>query len=164
VLGSLYELVQKGVLEIRNAHGITAVRRRSAPLLAPPRSGCSVLLLVNAPDVLRELGAQLRTAGYTVHEGSATGDFADLLGRNPVHAIVLEAWIDTDEGVSRCARLKAITPIPFICFSGDTRPETVANAQRSGARYVLLKPIRENLLLERLAELVQWENPPERAQ
>jgi CheY-like chemotaxis protein len=162
VLGTLYELVQKGVLEIRNARGATAVRRRSSPVLAPPRSGCSILLLVNASDVLRELGAHLRTAGYTVHEGSATGDFAVLIGKNPVHAIVLEAWIDTDEGVSRSARLKATTSIPFICFSGDAKPEAVASAQRSGARYVLLKPIREDLLLERLAEMVQWKDSPER--
>jgi response regulator RpfG family c-di-GMP phosphodiesterase len=99
-----------------------------------------------------------------VHEGSATGDFADLLGKNPVHAIVLEAWIDTDEGVSRCARLKATTSIPFICFSGDAKPEAVANAQRSGARNVLLEPLREDLLLERLAEMVQWKDRPERTQ
>lgn len=155
VLGTLYELVQKGVLEIRNAHGITAVRRRLEPVMAPPRGGCSILLLLSGPDSLRTLGAHLRTAGYTVHEGSALGDFAEVLAKSPVHAIVLDAWIDTEEGNSRCSRLQAATPLPFLCFSGSATKEAVAAAQQSGARYVLLKPIREELLLERLAEMVR---------
>lgn len=154
VLGTLYELVQRGMLEIRNARGTTAVRRRLLPTLAVPRKGCSVLLLENTPDVFRVLGAHLRTAGYDVREGSATGDFAETRAPFPIHAIVLDAWVDTEEGMSRCDRLRAATAVPFICFSGSTSPETVANAQRSGARHVLLKPIREDILLERLAELM----------
>jgi CheY-like chemotaxis protein len=159
VLGTLYELVQRGMLEIRDARGITAVRRRSVPVLDPPHRNCSILLLIDAADILHSLGARLQTAGYLVREGSATGDLPDILGKAPVHAIVLDASTESELGMSRCSRLRAATSTPFICFSRGAGPEAVANAQRSGARYVLLMPIREDLLLERLAEVVRRVEP-----
>jgi len=155
VLGTLYELVQRGMLEIRDVRGITSVRRRSVPVMDPPHRNCSILLLIDAADVLHSLGARLQSAGYKVRKGSAVGQLAEALGPGPLHAVVLDALTDSDEGMSRCGRLKAATSAPFICFSRGAGAEAVANAQRSGARYVLLMPIREDLLVERLAEIVR---------
>jgi CheY-like chemotaxis protein len=155
VLGTLYELVQRGMLEIRDADGTTAVRRRPGPPPAPPRAGSSVLLLIDAADVLHQLGAQLRTAGYQVRESPASGDYGEALGKSRVDAIVLDALVESEEGQARCARLRAATSIPFISFARTAGRETVPRAQESGARFVLLMPIREEQLLERLALIVR---------
>jgi CheY-like chemotaxis protein len=155
VLGTLWELVQRGMLEIRDADGTTSVRRRSEPPASPPKPGASILLLIDAADVLHQLGAQLRTAGYEVRESPASGDYGEALGKSRVDAIVLDALVESEEGLERCARLRAATSIPYISFARSAGRETVPRARESGARFVLLMPIREELLLERLALIVR---------
>ncbi|RPH37303.1 MAG: response regulator, partial [Planctomycetota bacterium] len=53
-----------------------------------------------------------------------------------------------------CERLRNVTKIPFIVLSSNASKKAMANALRSGARCVLLKPLKESVLAERLAELL----------
>jgi DNA-binding response OmpR family regulator len=69
-----------------------------------------------------------------------------------VNAVVVDVPVETPEGVEACARLREILKVPFIVLTGSASGEAVTHAIDSGARYVLLKPVRPELLLERLSD------------
>ena len=74
--------------------------------------------------------------------------------RGCVSAVVLDVSMESDDSIALCEKLKSMTKIPFIVLSGNGSKKAMANALRSGARCVLLKPLKETVLAERLAELL----------
>lgn len=157
VLRTLYGLAQRGAVKLRDVRGETISRRRLVPLAGrpAPRAVRSVLLLSDLPNFRTALSVCLRSAGYEVIEGFSSANLPELLGRYAVDAIVLDVSIETDNGLALCRRLRESTPVPFIVLSGNTSKQAVINAIQAGARYVLVKPVREDLLLERISHLLK---------
>jgi len=166
VLRTLYGLAQRGVVKIRARTDAatspqTVVLRRVTPLSergAP--GGRTVLLLSTLPTFRSLLGMFLRSAGYDVVEGQGVGQVAEAMCRQCVDVIVLDVSIETEDGLAACKQLREAVNIPFLVLAGNSNRQAVANAIQSGARYVLLKPVKQDLLLERISNVLK---PPETA-
>ncbi|HLF95017.1 MAG TPA: DUF4388 domain-containing protein [Planctomycetota bacterium] len=161
VLRTLYGLAQRGVIKIRDrgdgvSSPVTVVRRQAtAPedMVAP--KGHSVLLLSELPTFRAALGMCLRQSGFTSIEGRLDGDSSETIQHAAADVIVLDVPIETDDGLNLCARLRGMTKTPFIVLSGNASKQAIANALQSGARYVLVKPFREDLLIERISNVLK---------
>ena len=54
-----------------------------------------------------------------------------------------------------CALVREKLRLPFIVLSGNASKQAIANAMHSGAKYVLVKPFREDLLVERISNVLK---------
>jgi CheY-like chemotaxis protein len=157
VLRTLYELAQRDAVRFKDRKSSGSTFRRVV-LPAPARAGSpgrTLLLLSDLPNFRTALSVCLRSAGYEVIEGHSSSDFQDLLSRHPADAIILDVSVEADNGLALCARLRQATRVPFIALSGNTSRQAVLNAIQSGARHVLVKPIKEDLLLERISNVLK---------
>jgi CheY-like chemotaxis protein len=161
VLRTLYGLAQRGVIKIRDrGEGLTpphtVLRRPATPAeeRAPAR-GRTVLILSDLPTFRSALALCLRSTGYDAIEGRIADVEGDLVGRSPGDVVVLDVPLETEDGLKLCARLRERTNTPFIVLSGNTSKQAIANALQCGARYVLVKPFREDLLVERIANVLK---------
>ncbi len=165
VLRTLYGLAQRGVVKIRartdeRASPQTVVLRRVTPLSergAP--GGRTVLLLSELPTFRSLLGMFLRSAGYDIIEGQGLPQLDDALARRRVDVIVLDVSIETEDGLATCQKIREAAGVPFIVLAGNTSRQAVAHAIQSGARYVLLKPVKQDLLLERISNVLKPRDP-----
>jgi len=158
VLRALYGLVQRGSVKIQSHREkaeapITVLRRPVKLDPGNPAGGRTILLLSELESFRGALAFCLRMAGFSVLEGARWDGAAQTLCRDCVHAVVLDVSIETDDGLSLCQGLKGTTGVPFILLSQNASRKAVANAIRSGASSVLVKPIKEELLVERLTDL-----------
>lgn len=165
VLRTLYGLAQRGVVKIRarsdaSTSPQTVVLRRVTPLSERGKpGGRTVLLLSDLPTFRSLLGMFLRSAGYDVVEGGGVSQVAEATARQRVDVVVLDVSIETEDGLAACQKLRETAPgTPFIVLAGNTSRQAVSNAIQSGARYVLLKPVKQDLLLERISNVLK---PPE---
>ncbi len=166
VLRTLYGLAQRGVVKIRarsegSASPQTVVLRKITPAAergAP--GGRAIMLLSELPTFRSLLGMFIRSAGYDVIEGKGLEQVKDAMCRQCVDAIILDVSIETEDGLATCKRLQEMVDVPFIVLAGNTNRQAVANAIQSGARYVLLKPVKQDILLERLSNVLKPPGAP----
>jgi hypothetical protein len=97
----------------------------------------------------------LRTAGLEVVEGDAGGDFAELGAGGGAAVIVLCMGVEAEGTLKHCARLRKATPSPFLAFARNARRPTVENAFQSGARVVLIEPVKDEFLVEQVVLLLK---------
>jgi CheY-like chemotaxis protein len=160
VLRTLYGLAQRGVIKIRDrgdgvATPITLVRRPSTPLEErPPAQGHTVLILSELPTFRQALAVALRTSGYDVIESRPSDETANVL-RVPADVVILDVPLETEDGMALCGIVRERLRLPFIVLSGNASKQAIANALHSGARYVLVKPFREDLLIERISNVLK---------
>jgi len=134
VLSALYELKQRGLL---------AVDAGEVPNAQEPAPG--VVLFGRHPEFRAEAIAQLQAGGMAVVEAdtwaAAEASLDSSIG------VVVDISVDQDEMLSICEQIDK----PFIVvYDAGQGMDT---ALQSGARYVLVKPVPEKLLLERLTQL-----------
>ena len=163
VLRTLFGLSQRGVLKIHDrgegdSGPITIIRgpgRSSSGGSLP--MGRKVLLVSDLRTFRLALATCLRAVGLDVIEYERLDEPFDLTSLEHVDVVVLDVPLETEGSLALCARLRDTTQTPFILLSANTSRNATANALRSGARYVLVKPIREELLIERLMEVIGGE-------
>jgi len=156
VMRTLCGLSERGILKIRDqrvADGpVTVIGRRTRAGTEKP---AGKILLVSGLDTFRAaLAWFLKNEGYSVVEGRGWDSAAESLCKECVSAVVLDISMESDDSLALCERLRSVSKIPFIVLSGNASKKAMANALRSGARCVLLKPLKETVLAERLAELL----------
>ena len=156
VMRTLYGLSERGILKIRDqrvADGpVTVIGRRARPGTEKP---VGKILVVSGLDTFRAaLAWFLRNEGYAVVEGKGLDSSAESLRQESVTAVVLDISMESDDSLALCERLRSVAKIPFIVLSANASRKAMANALRSGAHCVLLKPLKEAVLAERLAELL----------
>ena len=155
VLRTLYGLSERGILKIRDQKSegpVTVIGRRRSGGTEKP---AGKILVVSELDTFRAaLAWFLKNEGYTVVEGKGWDSGVESLCRECVSAVVLDVSMESDDSIAVCEKLRNLTKIPFIVLSGNGSKKAMANAVRSGARCVLLKPLKETVLAERLAELL----------
>ena len=157
VLRTLFVLAERGVLKIRSASGedrkpVTIVGRPRGTRRRTQDDKPHTILLVSELMTFRNgMAFLLRNAGYDVREADRWDPQALELCRNCVSLIVLDAPIETESGLELCRRVADHGRLPFILLSSNRSKEAAANAVRSGAVCVLVKPIQEDALLQRLA-------------
>lgn len=162
VLRALYGLVQRGSVKIqghrRESDGPITVLRRPARIdPAVPLGGRGVLLLSELESFRGALAFCLRQAGFSVLEGARWDSAARALCRDCVQAVVLDVSIESDDAMAVCEQLKVAAGVPFVLLAQNTSRKAVSNAVRSGASAVLVKPVKEELLVERLCEVLKME-------
>jgi CheY-like chemotaxis protein len=162
VLRTLYGLAQRGVVKIRDRGDglgtgpITVLRRPVTPASdRPSAKGHTVLLLSDLPTFRNALALCIRNEGYDVAEGQGPEDASARTGRKEADVIVLDVPIETDGGLAACMKVRGSSKVPIIVLAGNTSKQAIANALQSGARYVLVKPFKEDLLLERLSNVLK---------
>jgi CheY-like chemotaxis protein len=160
VLRTLYGLAQRGVIKIRDlgegAIGPHTVLRR-APTAATeliPTNGRSVMLVSELPTFRAALGLFIRSAGYDVIESRPADETADFT-RRPADVAVIDVPLETDDGLLFCKLLRDKMKVPFIVLAGNTSKQAINNALQCGAKYVLVKPFKEDLLLERISNVLK---------
>lgn len=135
VLSTLYELKQRGLLAMEA--GAAAAEAQGA--------GPAVLLIGRQPDFRKEAAAQLQTGGFSIVEADAWAAAEPQVESSA--GVVVDISVDQDEMLSICEQISK--PFIVVYESG----QGMDTALQSGARYVLVKPVPEKLLLERLAQL-----------
>ena len=114
------------------------------------------MALLSGMEAFRTATAEfLRGVGYDVIDEDVRQGLDRLAAMPSLDAILLDVPIETDDGLAACARLREAGKAPYIVLANAAGLEAMAHALESGARYVLLKPVRPDLLLERLAGLIQ---------
>jgi CheY-like chemotaxis protein len=160
VLRTLYGLAQRGVIKIRDrGEGAigphTVLRRIPTPETErTPANGHSVMLVSELPTFRQALALFIRSAGYDVVEsrpGDETADFT----RRAADVAVIDVPLETEDGLVFCRLLKDKMKVPFIVLAGNTSKAAINNALQCGAKYVLVKPFKEDLLLERISNVLK---------
>jgi CheY-like chemotaxis protein len=140
VLSTLYELKHRGLVSLEAA--------TPGELTETRPSGPSVLLIAQQDGSRTETVAQLQGGGYTVVEVDAWPDAEAWV--DTAAAVVIDLSPDVDGALAICDRLREDTKKSFIVL---TEAAAQMEALQSGARYVLLKPVPGQVLLERIAQL-----------
>jgi len=140
ILHTLYDLKHRGLVALDPA--------AQAPATETRPSGPSVLLIAKGEESRLETVAQLQGGGYAVLEAAAWIDAEAWL--DAATAVVVDLSPDVDEALAICDRLREDSKKSFIVL---TEAAAQMQALQSGARYVLLKPVPGQVLLERLAQL-----------
>lgn len=152
VLRTVYALAQRGVVKIRQSS--EGQRPQTVIYRRPPRSegkrNGTVLIVSELITFRSTLGFMLRNSGYEVRETDRWDPDAASMCRSCVNLILLDVSIESADGLALCRTVQESAGVPFILLSGNRGPEAAANAVRSGARVVLVKPIQESTLLERI--------------
>ncbi|HLY74734.1 MAG TPA: DUF4388 domain-containing protein [Planctomycetota bacterium] len=159
VLRTLYGLTMAKILKIRDRghqEGSVTVlgRSRAREPHSGSRRGHAILVLSDSPTFRPALALRLYGAGYTVFEGKTTGNLKEALTRQPADAIVVDTSLESPEGREVCRLLKENARVAYVAITPSTQPETSVHALDCGARFVLLKPLDELRLLERLSQLL----------
>ena len=160
MLRTLYGLAQRGVIKIRDrgegAGGPHTVLRR-APTPVGERvaaKGQSVMLVSELPTFRQALALFIRSAGYDVVESKPQDETADFT-RRAADVAVIDVPLETEDGLLFCRLLRDKMKVPFIVLAGNTSKAAINNALQCGARYVLVKPFKEDLLLERISNVLK---------
>ena len=88
-----------------------------------------------------------------------------VLGKHDIDLIVVDAKLPDSDGyefVSSLRRKKGaprLSVIPVLMIAGHTPPSKVAMARDCGAHFVVRKPVRPDLLLERILWIAQESRP-----
>jgi len=138
VLHSLYDLKRRGLV----------VLDPLAQGAAPEAAGPTVLLIAGEVGSRSEMSEQLKDGGWSVVEAPSWAEAESWV--NPASAVIVDLAPDVDEGLAICDRLREDTKRNFIVVA---EPAAQMQALQSGARYVLLKPVPAQVLLDRTAQL-----------
>ncbi len=158
VLRTLYGLAERGLIKICRQEGLDGGPEtvlRLNPLMSgerPAPAGRTVALLSGTQPFRAATAAFLRGAGFGVVEEEVGPGLEKLAGGLHADAVVLDVALETPEGREACARLREAAKAPFIVLASSSGREAVAHAIESGARCILLKPVRPDVLLDRLAD------------
>jgi len=160
VLRTLYGLAQRGVIKIKDrGEGSTGphtvMRRQVTPVEERGEStGRSVMLVSELPTFRQALALFIRSAGFDVIESKPNDDTQDF-SRRQADVAVIDVPLETEDGLLFCKLLRDKMKVPFIVLAGNTSKQAINNALQCGARYVLVKPFKEDLLLERIANVLK---------
>jgi len=160
VLRTLYGLAQRGVIKIKDrGEGTTGphtvIRRPVTPSEERGNaSGRSVMLVSELPTFRQALALFIRSAGFDVIESRPNDDTQDFM-RRAADVAVIDVPLETEDGLLFCKLLRDKMKVPFIVLAGNTSKQAINNALQCGAKYVLVKPFKEDLLLERIANVLK---------
>jgi len=139
VLHTLYELKQRAMI---------TMDPESAVVVPASDAGPTVLLIAKEDGSRAEMKEQLRDGGWSVVEAPGWAEAESLV--SPAQAVIVDLAPNVDEGLAICERLREDSKKNFIVV---TDPASQMEALQSGARYVLLKPVPAQVLLDRTAQL-----------
>jgi excisionase family DNA binding protein len=132
---------------------LEAFLERSGP---GPRGGGPLVLVVDDDPRLREfMRVNLEMEGYSVREAASADEALDALEDQAPELVLLDVVMPGVDGWQMLQRMQERHgSIPVIMFSGKVDDESVADAERRGARAFVGKPFDPHQLIERAKQLV----------
>ncbi len=124
----------------------------------------TILIVDDEESIRTSLRGILEDEQYTVLEASS-GEFAlELLGKQPVSAVLLDIWMEGIDGVETLRRIKTQeigkelnSDVPIIMMSGHGTIETAVTATKEGAYDFLEKPLSLDRILLLLGRAIrEW--------
>lgn len=165
ILRTLFVLAKVGAIRIVNASGIEAVRPDPAPSLRLPKQAAplhhsseprrTVLLVSGLPLFRTTLAASLRNSNYDVVEEELTTDLLRTAAKFRFDAVILDIALTHVDALKLCVPLKTATQAPVIVLSANIAREAVLKAIRAGARDYIVKPFKNEVLLDRLSQILK---------
>ncbi len=138
VLHTLYELKHRGLVSLD----------QKSPAAAAEPAGPTVLLIAKEDGSRAEMKEQLQDGGWSVVEAPGWAEAESWV--SPAEAVIVDLAPDVNEGLAICDKLREDSKKNFIVV---TEAAAQMEALQSGARYVLLKPVPAQVLLDRTAQL-----------
>ncbi|HEX7422140.1 MAG TPA: response regulator [Thermoanaerobaculia bacterium] len=138
---------------------VAALRARRGESEETPANGKKTILVVEDNVLNRELtSAVLKTAGYEVAVAVDGADALMALGRDHVDLMLLDIDLPFIDGhnLLRAVRAKGVT-VPTIFVSGLPGEEPELKAFQVGAADFIRKPVKNNVLLARVAKVLKGE-------
>jgi signal transduction histidine kinase len=120
-------------------------------------AGRSIIVVEDDPAILLALEMLLGDWGLEVHSASSVQDVPDLLDRlqQPPDLLAVDYRLPNgSSGLDAVSIIHQRWPVPAILMTGDTAPERLTEAKRSGYR-LLHKPINPEDLRHTLVECLQ---------
>jgi CheY-like chemotaxis protein len=165
VLRTLYGLSRQGVIKIRDkgdAQGpVTIIHRPLRSADGVVQQECSVLIVSGLDTFRAALAFCMRTARCRPIEARNLDEARDLISRQPPEVIVVDTALETEDGLELCRGIRAETRIPMILLSNNGTRKAIVNALQTGAEYVLVKPFKEDVLMQRIAQVLSGERAAE---
>ena len=115
------------------------------------------LLIIDDEPALREvLAASLARAGYTVEQASNVREAQARLARGDVDIAICDIKMPDGNGIDllKSVRTSGIDT-PFLIITAFASVETAVEALRAGAADFITKPVRNEEMLHRVAQLAQ---------
>ncbi len=121
-----------------------------------PRGGGPLVLVVDDDARLREfMRVNLEMEGYTVREASSADEALAAIEDQAPELVLLDVVMPGVDGWQMLQRMQERHgSIPVIMFSGKVDDESIADAERRGARAFVGKPFDPQQLIERAKQLV----------
>jgi type IV pilus assembly protein PilB len=127
------------------------------PAAAPERSGETILLADDDPQMRRLVRGVLERDGYKVLEAGDGLDALDMLSQHPIALVVLDMDMPRLDGLGVLEELRAnvsTSAVPVIMLTARS-DETEGRALDLGAQDYLIKPIRPTALSARVRAVLR---------
>lgn len=116
----------------------------------------TVLVVDDEPDIRLLTKLMLTAGGYRVIEAATGEEALSALTSQPVDLVFLDIrlpGIDGWEVLRRVQESDQLAELPIVMMSAHTSPSTLARARDAGSAGYLVKPFKEEELLEYVEDL-----------
>ncbi|HMU82062.1 MAG: response regulator [Leptospirales bacterium] len=117
------------------------------------------VLVVDDDPLIRDLARKiLEKHYYRTLAASSVAAATKIIDAHRPDLILLDVHLASDDGVVFLSRLKSnpiLHTVPVIMLTGDAGRDLVARAMRAGAADFLIKPIKSEMLVSRIARAMQ---------
>ncbi len=118
--------------------------------------GATVLVVDDEAAIRDALRMILEYEGYRVLEAASGEDALSVLSRSPADAVLLDIRMKGMSGLDALERIRGLHPgLPVLMVSGHGTIETAVSALRLGAQDFLEKPLERDVVLTRIAGLLE---------
>jgi DNA-binding response OmpR family regulator len=123
----------------------------------------TILVIDDEPHLRRSLMLILQRAGYQVTVAGSAREARHYLQAGPFDLIFLDLKMPEVDGLTFLAEIREQYPdLPVLILTAHATLESAMEAVRQGARDYLLKPIMPNVILTRVANVLETQARPRR--
>lgn len=123
----------------------------------------TILVVDDEPHLRRSLMLILQRAGYQVTVAGGAREARHFLQAGPFDLIFLDLKMPEVDGLTFLAEIREQYPeLPVLILTAHATLESAMEAVRQGARDYLLKPIMPNVILARVAKILETQARPRR--
>ena len=116
----------------------------------------TILVIDDEPSILQSLRGILTDEGYRCLAAESGFRGLNILAKNEVDIVLLDAWMPKMDGLETLKRIKEKSPnVEIIIMSGHGTEETAEKALELGASDFIEKPISLDSLLDSMKQLLE---------
>jgi two-component system response regulator MprA len=125
--------------------------------MTPPPVPARILVVEDDAATSEFFVDLLSMAGYATHVAASGQAALAVLRAHPVNVVLLDRWLPDMDGLAVCRAIRAAidATVPIILLTAERSPGLEVAAQDAGITTYLLKPFLPDVLLERVAALLE---------